>query len=110
MHNDIDYVYDSLSIQPYYSSSIHAVIYEKNYLQIYPNPFNEITYINLGNQEKNQEYMLSIFDLAGRLINQKKGICRGLISFDRNDLTSGTYIMEIKINGTIKGRAKISVE
>jgi choice-of-anchor B domain-containing protein len=58
-------------------------------LQTYPNPFSEITIIDLSKVTNASN--ISVFDVKGNLVQEEKIRGRKEIEFSRNSLPSGTY-------------------
>ena len=69
---------------------------EANLLNIYPNPANEILYIqNLNNSE------IQIFDISGKLIFENQAIS-GNLNIDVSNYNSGLYFIKVSDNQQIQ--------
>lgn len=70
--------------------------------QNYPNPFNPSTTIHYDVPQANR-IQLVVFDLLGRtvatLVNERKEAGRHEITFDADDLPSGTYFYQLRTQG-----------
>ena len=73
--------------------------------QNYPNPFNNETVIAYS-INSNSEVELNMFNIKGefinRLVNEKKSAGRYSVIFKSDNLNSGIYYYQLKINGVIK--------
>jgi hypothetical protein len=63
-------------------------------LMIYPNPTNEILYIEINNDE-DIDYFFEIADLSGRIVH-RENIRLTKTSIDVSKLAKGSYICSIK--------------
>ncbi|MFC1733281.1 T9SS type A sorting domain-containing protein [candidate division KSB1 bacterium] len=62
-------------------------------VSIYPNPANELLYIDLG--KKYEEVSLELVDLRGRKVYDARSINKNQIQFDLGKLPEGIYILHI---------------
>jgi len=71
-------------------------------MQNYPNPFNNVTNVQFGIPEVGH-VKLALFDISGRQVKllNDRAMQPGMhqISFDAQDLSSGTYILRLDANG-----------
>ena len=76
----------------------------KTGFKIYPNPVKDFVNIEFDNDIQGGD--IRIFDLSGKLVYHKSlhSLRSTVISFDLNNLKSGTYILEIS-SGTLLERA-----
>lgn len=90
-----------------YSDQLENIMNESSLFEYklydnYPNPFNPTTTINYQLKE-NGFVSLKVYDILGRevrsLVNEYKSKGYYSVTFDANDLTSGTYIYVLKVNG-----------
>jgi hypothetical protein len=71
-------------------------------VRIYPNPVSNNLYINFTNEATEQNAIIQIFDLAGRLeFKTEKTLSEGSQTIEINtlDLESGPYIIQFILNG-----------
>ncbi|MCX6351587.1 MAG: T9SS type A sorting domain-containing protein [Bacteroidetes bacterium] len=61
-------------------------------LQLFPNPFSELVNISLPKNASNQGFIISIFDLSGKLIISKPANTDNN-QFDLSGLNSGIYLL-----------------
>lgn len=68
--------------------------------RVYPNPFNDILNINLGN-DPSKKVQVSLYSLSGALAYSKEHLVdNSAIQLELSALNSGTYIMKIKTEFT----------
>jgi autotransporter-associated beta strand protein len=72
-----------------------------NYITVYPNPAQNILNLNLLNEDNIGEIL--IYDLFGKLLLENTGTSK----IDISKLSSGSYIIQVEING-FKGRTKFT--
>ena len=91
-----------------YSSEIEVLanLAPANYAlsQNYPNPFNPSTMINYQVAEPGK-VLLTVYDMLGKkvstLVDENKAAGRYSVKFNASNLSSGTYIYELKINNFV---------
>ncbi len=91
-----------------YSSEIEVLanLAPANYAlsQNYPNPFNPSTMINYQVAEPGK-VLLTVYDMLGNkvstLVDENKAAGRYSVKFNASNLSSGTYIYELKINNFV---------
>lgn len=70
--------------------------FSKSEALIYPNPFNDVVYINLP-EKVNGNYTLSITDITGRVVHsENKKSDQKHLMYDGAALPSGVYILKVK--------------
>jgi len=81
--------------------------------QNYPNPFNPQTVISYNVSNKG-DVLLSVYDITGReiatLVDKPQNPGSYSILFDASQLSSGTYIYRLKLNGLIKSRKMLLLQ
>ncbi len=68
--------------------------YDKNVLEVFPNPFSDYTTIQLNSSIINAE--LNIYDVYGQKIRMVNNITGDQLKIERGDLNSGIYFYELK--------------
>ena len=63
---------------------------------IYPNPFSDYTIITFSN-DSNEERLIRIFEVSGRLLYQKNTI-KNMLKIYKSNFSAGLYILEISQN------------
>jgi hypothetical protein len=79
----------------------------KNY-SVYPNPFTESCTLYLG-EENPSDLSLTIFDSMGRQVRTIPGLKNNRVVIEREELASGMYICQIRMQGKLLGFAKLNV-
>ncbi|OFX38126.1 MAG: hypothetical protein A2X08_08945 [Bacteroidetes bacterium GWA2_32_17] len=102
-----------MDIGAYYfshSSGIEANILQNNSVNVYPNPFNETTTLEIRNW-KNQNYDLKIYDVFGKIVYQStinkstplsSGEGSGVRSVLNLNLPNGIYLLQIKSDNFVQ--------
>ncbi|NOU61544.1 two-component regulator propeller domain-containing protein [Marinifilum caeruleilacunae] len=72
-------------------------------LTVYPNPMTDRCYAQFENQAF-KEYTLRILDARGSVVYQRKGIKSDQVEIPRGNLSSGTYIIELRGDKIYRGR------
>ncbi len=75
-------------------------------LKIYPNPFSDRVQISLPNPA-NEEYKLIITDLSGKVLKIIDNITGSVIDMNRNGLSKGLYLLELRGPNTYRGKIVI---
>jgi Secretion system C-terminal sorting domain len=81
-----------------YSKIISIILSGKLLAKIYPNPIESDLNIDVVSDKNNSEVMVELIDVVGKIIDvQKRKITSGTsnITFDTDNLISGTYIVRI---------------
>lgn len=77
-------------------------------LSAFPNPFNDVLHISLNKEYEN--ITLVLYDINGKVVKkQALKNCRE-IAFEKGDLPSGSYLMNIFSNRDFVGMKKVIVE
>ena len=73
-------------------------------LSIYPNPFDKMAKLSFANPD-NEEYVLKIYDMFGRLVMNKENITSESFIISKEGLNSGIYTLELSSKSrSLKGR------
>ncbi|MFH2143504.1 MAG: T9SS type A sorting domain-containing protein [Bacteroidota bacterium] len=75
-------------------------------LSIYPNPFNESTTIQFSNPNKSS-YYLRLSDITGKIIREINDIKDEKVIIQRNELSSGMYMIELVGEKNYKGKIMV---
>jgi Secretion system C-terminal sorting domain len=81
-----------------YSKIISIILSGKLLAKIYPNPIESDLNIDVVSDKNNSEVMVELIDVVGKIVDvQKRKITSGTsnITFDTDNLISGTYIVRI---------------
>jgi hypothetical protein len=65
-------------------------------IQVYPNPFNTKTIINLNFKLQNAKCKMQIYDIHGRMVQSFGNVTGNKLIWHANGLPSGTYILRLK--------------
>ena len=110
--NNCGYVVLNKTIVGHYSKSSAMKISNHLLFQIYPNPSNDIVYIETGvenNLSKNGSIITGeLFDLLGRS-KSKVELTNNKATFSVKGLNQGIYVLKIYINGEVESH-QIAVE
>ena len=79
------------------------LISEEQTVSIYPNPANDVIYLNLS-EELSQNSEFIIYNIDGRLIKRYK-INRSKLGIEVNNLLPGIYLFELR-NSMVSKRGK----
>jgi hypothetical protein len=69
----------------------------ENQIEVFPNPADNIVNINF-NQTTDEQVLVAIYDLSGRLILQQNVISNNAAQINISDLAAGNYIIRIQTN------------
>jgi N-acetylneuraminic acid mutarotase len=85
-----------------YSKIVEVNMYLKKNLQIFPNPANDIIYVQANGDNENAT--VQIFDVSGRKVIEEKIVLNGTISFSLSikNIPQGTYSLILKKQYTIE--------
>lgn len=81
---------------------------KEHVLNIFPNPFNESTTLELQGIEAKQVY-IEIHDMEGRLIQRVAATSRNIIQIPRNGMPNGMYTYQVIADGEFIGTGKLIV-
>lgn len=72
-------------------------------VDVYPNPFMEFAIVDFSSQETLSEHPITItmYDVSGKCVEEKIIYNPGKIILNRNNLSSGTYLLNISQNSKI---------
>jgi hypothetical protein len=76
-------------------------------LSIYPNPFIEWTTVEFDNPNQS-DYTMTLTDIAGKTLQVKAHITSGSVRINREDLSPGVYLIELRGDQTYRGRIVIN--
>ncbi|HNL39460.1 MAG TPA: hypothetical protein PKH43_10010, partial [Saprospiraceae bacterium] len=77
-------------------------------LRVYPNPVNDMAWIDLEGWEGGSGLTLRLFDQQGRLARTFTSDSRGFV-LQRGDLPSGIYSFVVESRGALVGRGKLAL-
>lgn len=77
-------------------------------LRAYPNPFSESTVIQIDGAHG--PLTLTVMDLSGRTVKHQTALNTDRFILDRNALSTGPYVFEVRDAVTVVGRGKIMVD
>ncbi len=91
--------YDIGAYEYIQSSDIQYNTNPNNLIEIYPNPIFD-KFIVIINGNKLQNYALNLFDSNGKLVRclENRKVKKDLIIIERNNLISGSYILNIEVS------------
>ncbi len=93
------------------STNIQDTTNYDNFIKIYPNPFFDKLNIIIDG-DKYQNYTLQLFDINGKLVRKViiNKVKKDFITFDRKNLVSGLYILNILTNNKMIVNKKMIIE
>ncbi len=78
--------------------------------RLQPNPAHDYVQVYFeATTENDEQFQISLVDLAGRVLQQIETDADGIMNFDLNDVTNGLYIVQIQSNNQILEQAKLVV-
>lgn len=80
---------------------------DKFELTVLPNPMKDQAIVRFDNP-RNEEFLVQVFDLTGKVIFQKAGITDNQLTIERGTMVPGMYIIELR-NGSRRTTAKLIV-
>ena len=89
--------------------SVDDILIESVKVQVYPNPFNEETTIEVQGQ-KFDNLSLEVFDINGRKVSQVFGRGQEKLQLSRGDLLPGIYFYRLRGEGQLITTGKLSVQ
>ena len=75
-------------------------------MKVYPNPVADMAMIEFDNAS-NDSFTLYLLDLSGRVIRQETNITGTTYQFDRGNLKTGIYLVQMVGQRTINGKIVI---
>jgi hypothetical protein len=78
-------------------------------MNIYPNPLRDYTSIEFENS-KHLNHTLTVYDSQGRIVRSIHNITSGTVRVERNNLTSGLYIIRLRDENEIRAIGKLVIE
>lgn len=78
-------------------------------LNIYPNPINQSASLEFQNQ-KNENYTLTIYDIQGRIVRTIKEIKTNRIEIEKQEMTSGLYFLQLQTERQVVATGKLMIE
>ncbi|MBL4657763.1 MAG: T9SS type A sorting domain-containing protein [Flavobacteriales bacterium] len=78
-------------------------------VNIVPNPFDQSAIVEFAN-EKNEKYLLTLYNSAGQMVRQIGNISSGKIRLERDNLTNGLYFLQLQNEFEIIANRKIIIE
>lgn len=98
--DDICVSLDSSTCNPFIyncNSNVMNINYD-DWIRIFPNPFNDITFLKFNTREHCDFVLVSITDIFGKTILYNKIEYRQKIEISRNNLPAGVYILTVTFN------------
>jgi hypothetical protein len=80
---------------------------DKFEVTILPNPMKDLATVRFENP-RNEEFIMQVFDLSGKVILQKAGITGTQVTIERGTMAPGMYIIELR-SGSRRTTAKLVV-
>lgn len=80
---------------------------DKFEISLWPNPMKDAAIVRFDNP-RNEEFILQVFDLTGKLISQQAGITGNQATIERGTMVPGMYIIELR-SGSRRTTAKLIV-
>ena len=110
-YQNLDFIYDTISIDIYYNASIYDHNLNSQYeVNVYPNPFADNATIHVSNpNNENRLLTFKVYDLVGRVVKEISAENTENISFTSKGMTKGLYIYELYMNREIISSGKIVV-
>ena len=78
-------------------------------VKIYPNPTSQYTTLEFDNSRQ-ENYTLTFYDLQGRLVRTINDITTSQVTIEKDDLTSGLYIFQLRTNRAVLFIGKLAIE
>lgn len=100
--NSVYHTIDSVQLR------VTATITNKNLLSevmVYPNPFSDKAVIQLKSQQPLQNIIMSVYDVSGRMLQQKNVSSR--VELDGSDFGNGMYLLQFVIGNDLIATAKL---
>ena len=80
-------------------------------VKVYPNPFTDYTFFSISkNLIKQEDLIITVFDLHGRAIRRISNITSNGYTFDRTNLASGIYFYQLSKKSQILFTGKLIVQ
>ncbi len=83
-------------------------IFAKVKLNVGPNPFNDVTSLDISGLNEEETKAFQLFDAQGRSLRKQQFIGNSL-QIERNDLPQGLYLFQLSQKGVIIGSGKIVI-
>lgn len=111
--NDMNPSNDTFCLDVLFKGFLETGISERkteNLISIYPNPTKDIVYLKTLNVPSNEGVDIKLYDLQGRLMQQKLSHQK-LTSLDVRELSNGLYYLQVssQASGQIIGRKKMLI-
>ncbi len=100
----------------YYKSEFPTGVTDETYvdnnIKWYPNPVNNVAYIQLNELQQLDNIELKLFDLLGNEVSKVKGntATGGVMKIKMDHLQNGCYIYRLSDNGKVTGTGKVMVQ
>lgn len=79
-------------------------------IQVYPNPFTELTTIKIKEFNETEVYQFELRDILGKTVKVISTINTGQITLMRNDIENGIYIYKVSNKKGLIGTGKIIIK
>ena len=78
---------------------VHKDLFDNLEIRIFPNPTHGELRINILGLEENQMYHLKVLNLSGKVLKSLENLKDFSHTLNISDFKSGTYLLEIQIDG-----------
>lgn len=82
-------------------------VYDLNALTLYPNPSTD--WAMLKGLDPQQEYVINILDMQGKIRLSKQSLGQDWIAFDLSEIAAGQYILELTSAGQIDHKQRLNL-
>jgi Secretion system C-terminal sorting domain/Trypsin len=90
-----------------YATNTPDVVFDENIIEIYPNPFNTTTTLQLSRNEGKANLIL--INMYGEQVKRIENISGQVITLNREDLPCGVYFIHLTQNNIVTTTAKIII-
>ncbi len=84
-------------------------VFNRLYVKIIPNPFNFTTQIIVKTSNQNKSYSIDLWDMHGNLIKKINQINDPIFNFSRENLISGIYLVNVKLDNEYSVWSKLII-
>ena len=91
------------------SSGIETISQSGNIITIYPNPFDDFTIVDFG-QELKEEHQLVVHNILGKEVYRKTIVSGSQTTISKADIGTGIYMVSLINNDQIEFSAKLIVK
>ncbi|MFN8323510.1 MAG: T9SS type A sorting domain-containing protein [Chitinophagales bacterium] len=108
--NDEMYVTFIVYYKSEFPSGVSEDTYTDSYLKFYPNPVNNVAYIELKETINLQNVTLQLYDLLGNKAGSSYDISGGVMKVRMENLPNGCYIYKLQNNGEVTATGKVILQ